>query len=71
MPDLTVEVPPDAAGERLDRFLSGLAEVGSRAAAERLVSEGGVQVNGSREPKSHRLAAGDVLDLRIPERRPS
>jgi 23S rRNA pseudouridine1911/1915/1917 synthase len=71
LPDLTLEVPPDAAGERLDRFLSGLAEVGSRAAAERLVSEGGVQVNGSREPKSHRLAAGDVLDVRIPERRPS
>jgi 23S rRNA pseudouridine1911/1915/1917 synthase len=71
LPDLTVEVPPDAAGERLDRFLSGLVEVGSRAAAERLVSEGGVHVNGAREPKSHRLAAGDVLDVMIPERRPS
>ncbi|HKO74352.1 MAG TPA: RluA family pseudouridine synthase [Gaiellaceae bacterium] len=71
MPDLTVEVPPDAAGERLDRFLSGLPEVGSRAAAERLLSEGGVRVNGSREPKSHRLAPGDVLDVSVPERRPS
>ena len=66
MADLTVEVPPEAAGERLDRFLSGLGEVGSRAAAERLLSEGGVRVNGSREPKSHRLAAGDVLDVSVP-----
>jgi 23S rRNA pseudouridine1911/1915/1917 synthase len=71
LPDLTVEVPPDAAGERLDRFLSGLPEVGSRAAAERLLSEGGVRVNGSREPKSHRLVPGDVLDVSVPERRPS
>jgi 23S rRNA pseudouridine1911/1915/1917 synthase len=71
LPDLTVEVPPEAAGERLDRFLSGLAEVGSRAAAERLLSQGGVRVNGSSEPKSHRLAAGDVLDVRVPEGRPS
>jgi 23S rRNA pseudouridine1911/1915/1917 synthase len=71
LPDLTVEVPPDAAGERLDRFLSGLPEVGSRAAAERLLSQGGVRVNGSREAKSHRLAPGDVLDVSVPERRPS
>jgi len=71
LPDLTVEVPPEAAGERLDRFLAGLEEVGSRAAAERLLSQGGVRVNGSSEPKSHRLAAGDVLEVRVPERRPS
>jgi 23S rRNA pseudouridine1911/1915/1917 synthase len=71
LPDLRVDVPPDAAGERLDRFLSGLPEVGSRAAAGRLLSEGGVRVNGSREPKSHRLAPGDVLDVSVPERRPS
>jgi 23S rRNA pseudouridine1911/1915/1917 synthase len=71
LPDLTVEVPPEAAGERLDRFLSGLPEIGSRAAAGRLLSQGGVRVNGSREPKSHRLAPGDVLDVSVPERRPS
>jgi 23S rRNA pseudouridine1911/1915/1917 synthase len=71
LPDLTVEVPPDAAGERLDRFLSGLPVVGSRAAAERLLSKGGVRVNGAREPKSHRLVPGDVLDVTVPERLPS
>ena len=71
MPDLCVEVPPEAAGERLDRFLSGLQEVGSRAAAERLLSQGRVKVNGSAEAKSHRLAGGEVLELDVPESRPS
>jgi 23S rRNA pseudouridine1911/1915/1917 synthase len=69
--ELEVEVPPEAAGERLDRFLSGLEEVGSRAAAERLLSQRRVKVNGSPEPKSHRLAAGDVLAVSVPESRPS
>jgi 23S rRNA pseudouridine1911/1915/1917 synthase len=69
--ELEVEVPPEAAGERLDRFLSGLEEVGSRAAAERLLSQRRVKVNGSPEPKRHRLAAGDVLAVSVPGSRPS
>ena len=71
MAELELEVPAESAGERLDRFLSGLQEVGSRAAAERLLSQGRVKVNGSPEPKSHRLAAGDVLAVSVPESRPS
>ena len=66
-----VAVPPQAAGERLDRFLAGLTELGSRAAAERLVDEGRVLVDGARRSKSHRLAGGEELELDIPERRPS
>ena len=64
-------MPAEAAGERLDRFLSTLEEVGSRAVAERLLAEKRVRVNGSWEPKSHRLAAGDVLEVEVPESRPS
>ena len=71
MAEIEVEVPPEAAGERLDRFLSGLEEVGSRAAAERLVSQRRVKVNGTPAPKSHRLTAGDVLAVSVPESRPS
>ena len=71
MAEIEVEVPLEAVGERLDRFLSGLAEVGSRAAAERLLSQRRVKVNGSPEPKSHRLAAGDVVSVSVPESRPS
>jgi 23S rRNA pseudouridine1911/1915/1917 synthase len=68
---LELKVPPDAAGERLDRFLSTLGDVGSRTAAERLLAEKRVRVNGSAEEKSHRLRAGDVLEVEIPERRAS
>jgi 23S rRNA pseudouridine1911/1915/1917 synthase len=62
-------VPPEAAGERLDRFLAGLEEVGSRAAAERLLGEKRVRVDGSPRAKSHRLAGGERLEVEVPEGR--
>jgi 23S rRNA pseudouridine1911/1915/1917 synthase len=71
LPSLQLRVPEAAAGERLDRFVAGLEDVGSRAAAERLLAEKRVRVNGSPQAKSHRLAAGDELAVEIPESRPS
>jgi 23S rRNA pseudouridine1911/1915/1917 synthase len=68
---LQLKVPAEAAGERLDRFLSTLEGVGSRAAAERLLAEKRVRVNGSPQEKSHRLAAGDDLVVELPVRRES
>ena len=65
----TVAVPPAAAGERLDRFLAGVAQVGSRAAAERLLAEGRVLVDGVPRAKSHRLAGGEQLEVELPDRR--
>jgi 23S rRNA pseudouridine1911/1915/1917 synthase len=56
-------VPESAAGARLDRFLAGLPEVGSRAAAERLLTARAVLVDGAARPKSHRLSGGEVLQL--------
>jgi 23S rRNA pseudouridine1911/1915/1917 synthase len=53
-------VPPEASGERLDRFLA--RHVGSRAAAARAV-EAGVLVDGVARPKSHRLEGGETLVL--------
>ena len=63
-------VPESAAGERLDRFLARLPEVGSRAAAERLLAAGAVTVDGTARPKSHRLAAGDEVAFAVEERAP-
>jgi 23S rRNA pseudouridine1911/1915/1917 synthase len=63
---LRVPVPDTAAGERLDRFLAGLPEVGSRAAAERLLADGAVLVEGERREKSHRLAGGEELAVDAP-----
>jgi 23S rRNA pseudouridine1911/1915/1917 synthase len=68
---LRLRVPETQAGERLDRFLARVPEVGSRAAAERLVAEGAVLVDGERRPKSHRLAGGEEVELEPPGVAPS
>jgi 23S rRNA pseudouridine1911/1915/1917 synthase len=62
---LRVVVPVDAAGTRFDRFLASLPEIGSRAAAERLLEEGAALVDGTRRPKSHRLEGGEEVEVEV------
>jgi 23S rRNA pseudouridine1911/1915/1917 synthase len=59
-------VPDAAAGERLDRYLASLPEIGSRGTAERVL-EAGVRVDGERRAKSHRLTGGEELEFEAPE----
>jgi 23S rRNA pseudouridine1911/1915/1917 synthase len=59
-------VPESGAGERLDRFLASLPEVGSRGLAERVLANG-VLVDGQERAKSHRLAGGEELEFQPPE----
>jgi 23S rRNA pseudouridine1911/1915/1917 synthase len=66
---LRARVPSGAAGERLDRFLAGLPEIGSRAAAERLLPT--VLVDGAVRPKSFRLEGGEELEFEPPAARRS
>jgi 23S rRNA pseudouridine1911/1915/1917 synthase len=47
---------------RLDRFLAGRAEVGSRAAAEKLLTAGAVRVDGAVRAKSFRLGGGETVE---------
>jgi 23S rRNA pseudouridine1911/1915/1917 synthase len=62
-----LRVPDAAAGERLDRFLAGLPEIGSRAVAERMLRDGGVLVDGGApRAKSARLAGGEELEFEAP-----
>lgn len=56
----TLEVPPEAAGERLDRFLA--EHLGSRGAAERAVAAGAL-VDGVARSKSYRLEGGERVAL--------
>ncbi len=60
-------VPDEAAGERLDRFLASLPEVGSRGVAERLLETGTVLVDGRPLGKSQRLSGGEELEFEPPE----
>jgi 23S rRNA pseudouridine1911/1915/1917 synthase len=64
-----LRVPESSAGERLDRFLASLEEVGSRGAAERLLQSDRVLVDGRALGKSHRLEGGEEVELE-PEARP-
>ena len=54
-------------GERLDRHLASLPEVGSRAAAERLLVAGAVLVDGEARGKSHRLGGEEEISIELPE----
>ena len=56
-------------GERLDAFLSRNAEGLSRSAAQKLIADGNVRLNGSPARKNHRLRVGDSVELTIPEPR--
>ena len=64
----TLRVPDEAAGERLDRFLASLPEVGSRSVAERLLEAQAVLVDGKSLAKSRRLVGGEELEFDPPER---
>ena len=58
---MRIEVPAEAAGERLDVFLA--AHVGSRAAAQRTIDAGRVRVDGEERPKRHALHGGEVVEV--------
>jgi 23S rRNA pseudouridine1911/1915/1917 synthase len=64
--DLVVE--PGDAGERLDVVLARHPDVGSRAAAQRLIDAGAVTVDGVAQGKSHRVGPGQRIEATIEER---
>jgi 23S rRNA pseudouridine1911/1915/1917 synthase len=59
-------VPADAARERLDVHLARVAEIGSRAAAQRLIDAGAVTVDGARRAKRHLVAPGERIRVDAP-----
>lgn len=67
MATLRFTVAEAEAGTRLDRALAARSEISSRSLAERLLRERAVAVDGRPEPKSHRLDAGAVVEVRLPE----
>jgi 23S rRNA pseudouridine1911/1915/1917 synthase len=58
---MRIEVPAEAAGERLDVFLG--THVGSRAAAQRAVDGGRVLVDGEQHAKRYPLHGGEVIEV--------
>ena len=64
---LRLLVPESAAGLRIDRFLAGLPEVGSRSVADALLRGGHVLVDGTPRARSHRLAGAETIELEVPD----
>ncbi len=62
-------IPPEAEGERADRFLSEALSI-TRAAAQKWLEQGNVTVNGRALAKSARLSQHTVLSVEIPELQP-
>ena len=60
----------DVSGERLDAFLARSAEGLTRSAAQRLLEEGCVRLNGKPGKKNDKLNMGDTVSLEIPQARP-
>jgi 23S rRNA pseudouridine1911/1915/1917 synthase len=64
---LRLRVPESAAGVRLDRFLAGVPEVGSRAAADAILAAGLVRLDGEHRDRSQRLRGSEQIELTLPE----
>jgi 23S rRNA pseudouridine1911/1915/1917 synthase len=64
------EIHPKSAGERVDQFLARRNPEMSRAYLQKLIDEGHTTVDGMTCRRSHRLRAGEVVELRVPETKP-
>jgi 23S rRNA pseudouridine1911/1915/1917 synthase len=69
--EINVVVDGSQAGERLDKYLSGLTTALSRSAIQDLIGRGNVTVNGDTiSKKNHVLSAGDMVRLIVDEEDP-
>jgi 23S rRNA pseudouridine1911/1915/1917 synthase len=59
----TIEVPSEAAGQRLDQFLAAQLEGVSRSRVQMLMDQGDVLVNGEREKASLKLRGGEHIAI--------
>jgi len=60
----------ETGGERLDRYVAGRLPELSRSAAQRLIEEGHVNVNGANRRASYNLHSGDTVTVLIPPPKP-
>ena len=67
MHTITLTVGEPDAEIRLDKYIGKYVDDISRSAAEKLISEGGVSVNGGEQGKSYRCAAGDAVKIDVPD----
>lgn len=57
----------DEAGQRIDRYLTQLEEVSSRAYAQNLIEKSAVTVNGQHIKSSYKINLNDRIEINLPE----
>ena len=62
-----LEFTAEAAGERIDALLPRVSDALTRSAAQKLISEGNVILNGSVAGKSDKVKPGDEITLSVPD----
>ena len=70
METLTLHPTEPDAGKRVDAWLPSQVEGLTRSAAQRLLEEGRVTLNGRPVAKNHRLAGGEALSVSLPDPEP-
>ena len=70
METLTLHPTEPDAGKRVDAWLPSQVEGLTRSAAQRLLEEGLVTLNGRPVAKNHRLAGGEALSVSLPDPEP-
>ena len=66
----TLTLRADAAGERIDQFVSRSVEGVTRSAAQRLLETGCVTIGGRPVKKNHRTEAGEEICVSLPDPEP-
>lgn len=66
---ITVTVPQEAAAQRADSFLSTQLDNMTRSAVQSLIESGAVTLHGKAIKKNYKIAAGDELEVTLPELR--
>ena len=70
MEKLTLNVPPEEAGQRVDSYLAAHLAGLSRSAAARLMEEGRVTLGDKALAKNYKLTGGETLTVELPEPEP-
>lgn len=66
-PKLSLSVQEEDSGLRIDKFLATLEEISSRNYAKNLIDKNLVLVNGKSVKASHKMVAGQKIEIMLPE----
>ena len=63
---ISIKPSSDNIGERIDTFISDRCEI-TRSAAQKLITDGNVNVNEKAVKKNYRIGSDDLLEITLPE----